>query len=561
MLNHLGVSNFTSTTTPTLQGGAGNDSLVGSAVNEVLDGADGDDTLNGNGGFDTLFGGEGNDRIISADWTSSTTIDGGSGVDTLDYSPLEIAGGLAVNLAIGTVTKAFYGGLTGTDSIRDIEGVTGTRYDDTLYGNDGANCLDGGDGNDTLSGGADSDLIQGGAGNDFISQDSANADDDDTIDGGAGDDQLSYRHANFSILIDLSAGFVNKYRDNELAGTDTVLHIEQVFGSRFDDTLVGSAGADLLGGYGGDDRIRGNSGNDTLLGYGGADTLYGDAGNDSVNGGDGDDTIMQEDTTSLDTLDGGAGIDCVDYSGAVPDSTVLRIGLVVNLADGTVFTNNPLFPKLKDRLRNIENVIGTGAVDKLIGDAKDNVLHGEGGNDALDGGVGNDTLDGGAGNDVMRGGDGDDLIIQTSFKGNDQLDGGNGADTADYSNVAESGASIAVDLKAGSVIKYLDGVKVGADAIHTIEQVIGTAQDDRMAGTGLAETLHGGAGFDTLTGAGGNDLIDGGDDNDRFIGTWSGNARIDGGKDYDTLDYSALTGTAATSRVEIDLRTGTVQRS
>ena len=195
-----------SPTTPTLQGGAGNDSLLGSVANEVLDGADGadgadgDDTLNGNGGFDTLYGGAGNDRIVSADWTSSTTIDGGSGVDTLD----------------------------------------GDDGSDSLAGNGGNDVLSGGTGNDTLSGSAGSDMLYGDSGDDSIyggSDSSApeNWAGNDTLNGGDGFDTADYSVfacsvAGAGFVFDAASGIVTKYLYGVVIGFDKLVSIEYVIG-------------------------------------------------------------------------------------------------------------------------------------------------------------------------------------------------------------------------------------------------------------------------------------------------------------------------------------------
>ena len=97
------------------------------------------------------------------------------------------------------------------------------------------------------------------------------------------------------------------------------------------------------------------------------------------------------------------------------------------------------------------------------------VLRGFGGNDLLFGGSGNDTLDGGAGADALV--------------------GGPGTDTADYSSSA-----------AGVTVNLLTGLGSGGDAqgdvLTGIENVIGSAQDDTLAGGGGANALAGGLGND-----------------------------------------------------------------
>jgi VCBS repeat-containing protein len=69
-------------------------------------------------------------------------------------------------------------------------------------------------------------------------------------------------------------------------------------GGNGNDTLTGTAGADLL---------LGQNGNDTLVGLGGNDLLCGGSGNDTLSGGEGDDTMVGG--MGNDTLTGGPGGD------------------------------------------------------------------------------------------------------------------------------------------------------------------------------------------------------------------------------------------------------------
>jgi predicted extracellular nuclease len=98
---------------------------------------------------------------------------------------------------------------------------------------------------------------------------------------------------------------------------DTTTFIVTVkVGSDLNDTLTGTAGADLLIGLQGADTLSGLAdgdllcgglGNDILAGGDGADTLDGDRGNDVLTGGDGNDVLRGG--QGADTLSGGAGDD------------------------------------------------------------------------------------------------------------------------------------------------------------------------------------------------------------------------------------------------------------
>ena len=71
---------------------------------------------------------------------------------------------------------------------------------------------------------------------------------------------------------------------------DYLYSIEDLMGTNFNDTIVGSNGANHLWGFGGNDVIHGLGGNDHLSGDSGNDTLHGGDGNDVIDGGTGNDT-------------------------------------------------------------------------------------------------------------------------------------------------------------------------------------------------------------------------------------------------------------------------------
>ncbi len=86
-----------------------------------------------------------------------------------------------------------------------------------------------------------------------------------------------------------------------------------LFGTIFDDILIGSdrddllagyEGNDLIGGNGGNDLIGGGDGNDGIYGGDGFDSLYGDAGNDYLVG-----CFEGGNSIEVDSLFGGTGSD------------------------------------------------------------------------------------------------------------------------------------------------------------------------------------------------------------------------------------------------------------
>ena len=69
------------------------------------------------------------------------------------------------------------------------------------------------------------------------------------------------------------------------AGIDTLVSIENLIGSNYNDTLIGDTGANVINGGLGNDTLIGGLGNDTLIGGAGSDTFLwrqGDVGRDTV---------------------------------------------------------------------------------------------------------------------------------------------------------------------------------------------------------------------------------------------------------------------------------------
>jgi Ca2+-binding RTX toxin-like protein len=229
------------------------------------DGAtDGDDTIFGYGGDDWIFGLDGNDILMGGE--GADHLFGGDGTDTATY--MDSPKGVIVNLATGE-------GQLGTaegDHLEGIENVTGSFYDDFLFGDYHDNVLSGGWGDDTLVGGAGADILNGGWGRDIA----------------------SYKHSPAGVTVSLLWG----YGLGGDAEGDELNSIEQLVGSKYDDSLMGDNGANRFAGYYGNDVIFGLGDDDYLMGEDGSDTLYGGSGNDKLYGG-----------PNGDTLNGGPGAD------------------------------------------------------------------------------------------------------------------------------------------------------------------------------------------------------------------------------------------------------------
>jgi Ca2+-binding RTX toxin-like protein len=235
-------------------GGPYDDILIGNDGNNGLIGREGNDTLIGKGGDDGFSGEQGDD-----------TYEGGPGFDIAGYYDQNFADGLPwgpmiVNLRTGVATG------DGTDTLSSIEGATGSGEADTMIG----------DGRDNafyqLYGG--NDVVRAGGGNDFVAP-GAGA---NVLSAGTGSDLLFYvggqdpDHPHTAVTVDLGAG-------TSSAG-DSLSGFEDVWGSIYNDTLIGDSGPNRLYGYTGNDVLRGRAGDDRLVGLGGVDEANGGAGTD-----------------------------------------------------------------------------------------------------------------------------------------------------------------------------------------------------------------------------------------------------------------------------------------
>jgi len=142
------------------------------------------------------------------------------------------------------------------------------------------------------------------------------------LNGGAGTDTADYSLAGTGVTVEIWKGTV---ANDGQGGTDTLIGIENAFGTQYNDTLVGDEGANAL---------YGNTGNDTLKGGGASDALYGEGGNDDLYGGSGNDT-----------LNGGAGADHFVFDSAPGAGNVDQI-MDFSLVDDTLALDNAIFTSL-----------------------------------------------------------------------------------------------------------------------------------------------------------------------------------------------------------------------
>ncbi|MET0360870.1 MAG: calcium-binding protein, partial [Sphingobium sp.] len=127
---------------------------------EIAIGSTHDDRLVGAAGAESLYGGEGNDILEGG--AGADLLDGGAGQDIASYAGSDR--GVRVSLD-GSLQD---GGDPAGDRFVSIEGLEGSRFDDTLIGGALNDTLIGGDGDDILLGLGGADRIDGGAGFDTV---------------------------------------------------------------------------------------------------------------------------------------------------------------------------------------------------------------------------------------------------------------------------------------------------------------------------------------------------------------------------------------------------------
>jgi len=458
------------------------------------------------------------------------------GTDTIDFSGS--TAGTILDLRAGHFSSvnghnnnvSIFAGHNADGTDYYIENGIGSRYDDILIGNDGANILDGRGGGDRMAGNGGDDIYYVDSWDDIVREELNGGNDTVIL---LCRDLRIRKIANVENIIYADESTLQAHGVSESQpGVDDITTASIILGDNKDNTLDGGAGDDRIYGRGGDDLIIGgrdslasrdinntidvadledqtesDDGNDQLYGGNGNDTLIGGQGDDILDGGRGDDTLIGQD--GVDIFRGGAGVDTVDYSKESPFQ--LLVNLVTNVASGGTASGDTFY--------SIENLIGSDdRIDRFIGTSAANHFWGQGGGDYFNGGGGNDILDGGNDGDILYGEAGNDTIIGGA--GQDYLDGGTGIDTVVY---AGSPTGVTIDLANGTAnggdgdgpVQIVGrGSAIRHDILAGFENAVGSSFDDHLIGNAQVNELFGGAGNDTLTGGGGADRLYGGEGSD-----------------------------------------------
>lgn len=249
--------------------------------NDVLYGGVGDGDLYGRAGNDVIYGGEGNDWLYGGD--GKDRYYGDAGEDYVSF--WDGAHGVKIDLRLtsGQVRDDGFGNI---ETATSVEGWHGSDFGDTMIGGSAGVTFYGGGGSDSLTGGSGNDTIWGGEGIDVLS-------------GGTGFNVLYMWMPTTGHGVNVNLGKVSgQVLDDGFGNVETVNGFQDIWGSRFNDTLTGSSDSNL---------IWADTGNDRVYGGGGADWLYGDGGNDTLYGGAGVDELWGEEGRNI--LTGGADAD------------------------------------------------------------------------------------------------------------------------------------------------------------------------------------------------------------------------------------------------------------
>lgn len=381
-------------------GDAGNDTIYGDLYFSdgvpVIPGPLGNDLIQGGPGFDLIYGAGGSDTIY-----------GDANVST----PISICG----NANCGDIIYGDFNYDLDGDGVFELDQFHAGAGSDTIYGGPSDDLIFGGPGNDTIYGMEWTDRIQGNAGADtiygggvFIGNNLQFFDDRDTdiIDYSTAGDRTG-TGIKLVLCSSLAAsggancggtddgdhlpGFDGVFGTaDDIVLADTVYGIEVVFGTNYDDLIVGTTetlavfggnagfiadapvrdnatgragGTQFPAFYSGDyvNILVGRQGNDLIMGRGGEDWLVGLEGDDILCGDDDPNCLCHPSDPTCD-----------------PDDVMASLGLVLT-----------------------EQSAIAGEDDVLWGNYGNDRIYGNGGEDKIRGGPGFDVLSGGRGIDTL----------------------------------------------------------------------------------------------------------------------------------------------------------------
>ncbi len=465
----------------TVDGGAGNDTLLGSNGIDLLLGGDGNDFIDGQQGNDTaLLGagddvfqwdpGDGSDAVEGQDGFDTMLFNGSAGAEAFEFSAngdrLRFTRNLG-NIVMDTndVESVDLNTLGNTDTVtvNDLTGTDVVEINVDLGGTIGG-----------TAGDAQADVV--------------------IVHGTNGNDVIDIFGAGTSVAV---IGLPTRVNLTNSEGANDALVVNALGGEDGVTATTLPAGVVKLTVDGGadNDTLLGSQGADVFLGGDGNDFVFGDNGNDVAFLGAGDDVFQWDPGDGNDTIEGQDGADRMIFFGSNASE---NINVVAN--GGRV-----LF------LRDVANV----TMD--LNDLEEIDFRALSGTD-----VTKVSLD-------LRGPNGGGDAAADSVT----VNGTNGADTfganGDAGGVRVFGLHAAVDLffqEVGNDRLTLNGLG-GDDVIDATS----------LEADGIQLTMNGGLGNDLFLGSEGNDLVNGGDGNDTaLLGAGDDTFVWNPGDDNDTLE-------------------------
>lgn len=470
----------------------GNDVLRGTPERDVIFGGVGDDEILGSLGNDLLCGGAGDDLV-----------QGGRGNDELD-------GGNGTDRVVG--------------DLGDDKATGGPGEGDEVAGSLGIDTLNGGPG--------EYDLVHGDYGY-------------DRMDGGPGSTDI----ASFATKVAGGKGagvWVSLQRHKARGdGHDRLYRLEDIEGSAFRDTLLGSKGNNRIVGGPGDDQLRGGGGVDELVGGQGTDGCQGAKGRTISCGKEA--PIKATAYVQLDRAKGGGGgLQIIAGAGADiftaltydPATHTFGIAATSGIATGPGCTRRIEDPNQAiceaggparwvmadlgpgdDSLR-VEGSLEAAANVRIAGGLGDDTIRAGPEDDLLESGPGADKLHGGDGADGLVGGlpgptflygEGDgDLLAAGGGCAGGAIVGGDGRDDASFAETQAHPGLLYISFPANKAwIDVLLGHGCRPVRLDdTDEDMEGSFDYDVLIGDSGKNALLGQPGKDEFFGNGGEDIID-----------------------------------------------------
>ena len=593
--------------------------LQGNTSSNTLTGGDGNDTISGTSDYtsggglehDVLIGGKGNDTYW-IDGTALTTVTDTEGNDTIKLDTTSGSNGGYV----GTKTIS----LTNYTGIENLDASKITNSNLTLNGNDAVNVITGGGKDDVITGGKGDDVLNGGLGaNTFVlnegdGKDLISATDaTDTVSisdlsGVAKDDLLFYTDAAGNFFVDYTDGGFGVDVAEIATGYSSDTTIQLGYASVSIGSILATVNPTYLGvtdpsGFGTGDKTTQAASLTSQWSDPSGDSTYLINGSETKKIAEG--VGSGNDTIKLTTTDGSfAG------SNNITINDLSKTANTIENVDASAITLTPLAIEGN----NLSNTITGGAGNDTISGCDftidttngwDSSMGGSGA-DSLYGGLGDDTylLDGtgyltindAGGNDTVKlvanssgnyvsswigislsdytGIENIDasaiknytsMQISANSAGNHTITTGNGGDTisaagGNYTINTGNGTDSITASGGDMIVTTGDGYKIirtgaGNDSITTGVCGIPGYYDYVTAGAGN-DTIVGGDGVNYMTGEAGNDSITGGSDNDTLIGG-TGNDTLSGGLGSNLYGFSQgdgkdlITATSATDNIYI----------